>query len=100
MGSTSAGSTAKESPELCPSAKLCNAVDTDRILVHERRFQRIVNANDANRASGTPGYDASADYVAGKLRAAGYEVSVQPLAFPFFREVGTTSFLRTGVDPD
>lgn len=42
---------------------------------HLRALQRIADANGGNRAAGTPGYDASIDYVAGKLRAAGYEVS-------------------------
>jgi hypothetical protein len=38
-------------------------------------------------ASGTPGYDASADYVAGRLRAAGYTVTEQEFVFPFYREL-------------
>mgnify|MGYP003292022389 CR=1 FL=1 len=37
----------------------------------ERVFQRIANQNGGPRASGPPGYEASADYVAGRLRAAG-----------------------------
>ena len=34
--------------------------------------------------------DASADYVAGRLEAAGYDVSLQEFAFPFFQDLGTT----------
>ena len=33
-------------------------------MAHERVFQRIANQNGGTRASGTPGYDASATYVA------------------------------------
>lgn len=69
------------------SAKLRQAVDPAGILVHERRLQRIANANDGNRGAGTSGYDASADYVAGKLRDAGYRVTEQPFEFPFFQEL-------------
>lgn len=69
------------------SSKLRQAVDPAGILVHERRFQRIANANDGNRAAGTSGYDASAGYVAGKLRDAGYKVTEQPFEFPFFQEL-------------
>ena len=55
--------------------RLRNAVTVGGILSHERVFQRIANQNGGTRASGTPGYDASADYVAGRLRAAGYTVT-------------------------
>ena len=54
------------------------------ILQHERALQRIANQNGGTRASGTPGYDASARYVARKLRQAGYKVTVQEFTFPFF----------------
>ena len=39
------------------------------------RLQRIANQNDGTRASGTPGFDASAKYVVKKLRKAGYKVT-------------------------
>lgn len=84
----------KPSSALKDSAKLRRAVDPAGILVHERRFQRIANANEGTRASGTPGYDASADYVANKLRGAGYKVEVQPFTFPYF-EVVNQSFSQT-----
>jgi hypothetical protein len=57
------------------------------ILSHERVFQRIANQNGGTRASGTPGYEASADYVAGRLRAAGYTVTGQEFVFPFYQEL-------------
>lgn len=44
----------KPSSALKDSSKLRKAVDPAGILVHERRFQRIANANDGTRASGTP----------------------------------------------
>jgi Zn-dependent M28 family amino/carboxypeptidase len=67
--------------------RLRNAVTVGGIMAHQRVFQRIANQNDSTRASGTPGYDASADYVASRLRAAGYEVTEQEFVFPFFREL-------------
>ncbi|MEV4223036.1 M28 family metallopeptidase [Nonomuraea sp. NPDC049725] len=48
---------------------------------HLKTFQALATANGGNRAAGTPGYDASRDYVAGKLRQAGYKVSLQPINF-------------------
>ena len=65
--------------------KLRTAVTVNGILEHERAFQRIANTNGGTRASGTPGYDASAKYVAGRLKNAGYKVTVQEFTFPFFR---------------
>ena len=53
---------------------------------HLKAFQDIANANGGTRASGTPGYAASRDYVAGLLKKAGYNVTVQPFDFPFFEE--------------
>ena len=67
--------------------RLRNAVTVGGILSHERVLQRIANQNGGTRASGTPGYDASADYVAGRLRAAGYTVTEQEFVFPFYREL-------------
>jgi hypothetical protein len=67
--------------------RLRNAVTVGGILGHERVFQRIANQNGGTRASGTPGYDASVDYVARRLRAAGYEVSLQEFTFPFYQEL-------------
>jgi hypothetical protein len=40
--------------------RLRDAVTVGGILAHERVFQRIANQNGGTRASGTPGYDASA----------------------------------------
>jgi hypothetical protein len=56
------------------------------IAIHLSALAEIAQANSGNRASGTDGYDASADYVADQLAAMGYEVSRQPVDFIFFRE--------------
>jgi Zn-dependent M28 family amino/carboxypeptidase len=69
------------------TTRLRNAVTVGGILSHERVFQRIANQNGGTRASGTPGYEASADYVAGRLRAAGYTVTEQEFVFPFYQEL-------------
>ena len=88
--------------------KLRKAVTVADILQHERAFQRIANDNDGTRASGTPGYNASADYVVRKLRQAGYQVQRQTFTFPFFQELApaelsevspTARTLRQGPSP-
>jgi Zn-dependent M28 family amino/carboxypeptidase len=50
------------------------------IREHLVALQAIASRNDGNRLAGTPGYDASARYVARRLRAAGYAVRFQELA--------------------
>ncbi len=57
------------------SKKLRDAVTINGVLAHERALQQIANLNGGTRASGTPGYDASAAYVAERLRRAGYRVA-------------------------
>ena len=72
------------------TSKLRKAVTVSGILQHERALQRIANNNDGTRASGTPGYKASANYVVKKLRKAGYKVKRQTFTFPFFNELAPT----------
>jgi Zn-dependent M28 family amino/carboxypeptidase len=67
--------------------KLLECVSVDGVFEHLEALQAIADANGGTRASATPGYDASADYVAGLLADAGYEVTRQEFDFPFFEEV-------------
>ena len=53
---------------------------------HLRALQDIASANGGNRAAGTTGYDRSAEYVAERLREAGYAVRFETFDFPFFEE--------------
>ena len=86
MGVISCG--ASETPRPPDRAdELREAVTTEGVMQHARRFARIAEENGGNRAAGTPGYDASAEYVADTLRDAGYEVTVQPFDFPYFEEL-------------
>lgn len=55
-------------------ARLMSTVSGDGAFAHLERLQQIADANGGNRALGTPGYDASVDYVAQTLRDAGFTV--------------------------
>ncbi len=79
--------------------KLRQAVTVGGILAHERVFQRIANQNGGTRASGTPGYAASAAYVQQRLEAAGYEVSQQEFTFPFFRDLSEPTLSQVSPTP-
>jgi Zn-dependent M28 family amino/carboxypeptidase len=82
------------------SSKLRKGVTVQGITQHLQALQNIATANGGTRASGTPGYAASRDYVAGRLHAAGLNVSIQQFDFAFFRKTGPASFSRTSDDPD
>jgi Zn-dependent M28 family amino/carboxypeptidase len=79
--------------------KLRNGVTVNKILGHERVLQRIANENEGTRASGLPGFDASAAYVSQRLRAAGYKVTLQEFTFPFFRELGPATLSQVSPTP-
>jgi Zn-dependent M28 family amino/carboxypeptidase len=82
------------------SRKLREAVTAEGIGQHLQALQAIATANGGTRASGTPGYAASRDYVVDRLEAAGLDVTVQQFDFDFFRKTGPASFSRTSDDPD
>jgi Zn-dependent M28 family amino/carboxypeptidase len=73
-------------------------VTTDAMVVRLRSLQQIADANDGNRASGTPGYQASVDYIADALRSKGFDVQTPefelrlPFADPPTVTVGGANF--------
>ncbi|MFI6170505.1 M28 family metallopeptidase [Nocardia sp. NPDC051052] len=81
-----------------PERQLADSVQAPNIKRHLQEFQKIADANGGTRASGTPGFDKSRDYVAGKLRGAGYQVTVQQFDFPFFQEKSTAAMAQ--ISPD
>src|SRR5262245_9790108 len=81
------------------AAKLRKAVTVQGMRAHEQALQNIASANGNTRASGTPGFDRSVEYVVGQLEAAGYHPQVQPFDFPFFEETGPAAFQRISPSP-
>jgi hypothetical protein len=60
-----------------------NHVTLEGIREHQAAFQAISDVNGGNRVAGSPGYDASAQYVYDRMAAAGYNVSFQEFTFNF-----------------
>jgi Zn-dependent M28 family amino/carboxypeptidase len=81
------------------SSALREHVTVDGILEHERALQLIADRFDGTRTSGSPGYDASADYVARKLRSAGLNVTRQRFPFRFFDEPSPPAMARVSPEP-
>jgi len=65
-------------------AKLVECVTVEGVREHQAAFQAIADANNGIRTSGTPGYDASVDYVVGRMTDAGYVVTTQEFDFQTF----------------
>ncbi|PXX56328.1 Zn-dependent M28 family amino/carboxypeptidase [Nocardia tenerifensis] len=76
-------------PSAPSEGQVADTIQASAVNQHLEKFQSIANANGRTRAAGTPGYDASRDYVAGELRRAGYQVTLQPFTFQSFRERST-----------
>ncbi|WP_243790925.1 M28 family peptidase [Saccharopolyspora gloriosae] len=62
-------------PASAAPAELGAQVEVDAVHRHLVALQRIADTHDGNRASGRDGYEASVDYVAAKLRGAGFDVT-------------------------
>ena len=77
---------------------LRSAVTVAGVMQHEQALQAIANANGGTRASGTPGYAASVDYVAGLLTGAGYDVTIQNFTYDQFI-LNSSAFQRVSPDP-
>lgn len=63
------------------SAKLVKAVTAKNIVKHLQALQKIADQNDGNRASGTSGHVASAEYVEWVLKKNGYTTERQPFSY-------------------
>jgi hypothetical protein len=54
---------------------MANKVTADGMYTHLRKLQEIADANRGSRAEGTPGYDASVDYIVQVLKDKGFDVA-------------------------
>jgi Peptidase family M28/PA domain len=79
--------TAAGSAEAVTPAALERAVTQQGLVSHLRELEAIADANGGTRESGSPGYDASVDYVVRTLREAGYRPTVQRLKVALSRDV-------------
>ncbi|QIV81416.1 M28 family metallopeptidase [Mycolicibacterium frederiksbergense] len=68
------------------------SLSTDAMMGHLTRLQEIADQHDGNRAMGTPGYQASVDYVVNLLRAKGFDAKTEEfeVRLPFAEEPDVT----------
>ncbi|WP_353510398.1 M28 family metallopeptidase [Intrasporangium sp.] len=78
---------------------LLECVTLDGVREHQAALQQIADDNNGTRASGTPGYDASADYVAERLQAAGWNVTRQEFNYQAFINLAPAVVERVSPNP-
>lgn len=83
------GSYAYAGPKSCDTrvnntpAKLLECITLDGVRRHQAALQSAADANGGIRAAGTPGYDASVEYVVSVLEAAGYTPELNEFDYVF-----------------
>ena len=85
------------------TSALRDAVTVAGIEEHQAALEAIANANIfegiPTRATGTPGHEASVDYVVDKMTAAGFNVSLQPFDADIFFEQAPAAFEQISPNP-
>ncbi|GAA3694394.1 M28 family metallopeptidase [Terrabacter ginsenosidimutans] len=76
---------------------LLECMDLTGVREHQSALQAIADANGSTRVSGSPGYNASVDYVEARVKAAGWKVTRQ--AFDFQTFVSLTPSVLAQVSP-
>ncbi|QRY53435.1 M28 family metallopeptidase [Mycolicibacterium septicum] len=84
LGAALAGCSAQPSPKAVEPQELAGKITVDAMFTHLRKLQEIADSHGGNRAVGSPGYEASVDYVAQLLRDKGFDVQT-----PEFERMGT-----------
>jgi Zn-dependent M28 family amino/carboxypeptidase len=79
--------------------RIARAVTSEGLHAHLAALQHIADVNGGTRASGTPGYNASVDYVVEQLRQAGYEPQLQRVRYTDSHELTPPELARVSPDP-
>ncbi|MCA9688363.1 MAG: M28 family peptidase [Myxococcales bacterium] len=99
------GCGAQTSPEssdagdgVCTPA-LADSLTADGLREHLAALSELAAEHGGNRAAGTAGYDASLDYVEGRLEAAGYAVSRRAFEYPEYVFYGPSALEQRAPEP-
>ena len=82
------------------ATRLADAVSVQGLRAHLAALERIAEDNDGTRASGTPGYDASVDYVVEQLEEAGYEPRLHRFRYVDSHEVAPAEVAQLSPDAE
>lgn len=84
------------SPTPIPEVDLPGAIDALALREHLEALERIADEHDGVRTAGTPGYEASVDYVVAQLTAYGYQVETPTFSTASYRELPGSSISVAG----
>ncbi|WP_224386509.1 M28 family peptidase [Pseudonocardia sp. ICBG1293] len=98
-GCTAATPATAPPPAGALSQQVTGAATGEAAIPHLAALERIADDNGGNRAAGTPGYDATVDYVAGVLRDAGFDVTTPTYDAGDGRELRNVVARTRGGDP-
>ena len=98
MATTIAGIGVAPAQDQVNTSRLRRAVSASGILQHLQELQEIADDNGGTRVAGSRGYKESVDYVAERLKKAGYKVSRQNFSFDLFVE-NSSAFERVSPNP-
>lgn len=79
-----------------PGRELAGKVTVDGMRAHLDKLAGIATGNSGSRAVGTPGYDASVDYVAGVLRDKGFDVQTPEFTKVIQTDIGDPTLTISG----
>ena len=77
------------------TSALREAVTVEAVRAHQAEFQEFADLSSGTREASTLGYELSADYVAGLMEAAGYEVTRQEFDYNFYEELDAPTVVGT-----
>jgi Zn-dependent M28 family amino/carboxypeptidase len=78
--------------------ELRDAIDPADILADLEELQSIADSNGGTRSAGSRGHEASVDFVERELRAAGFDVTLQPVTLAAFSQDSASVLSIDGTD--
>ena len=81
------------------TTNLRHALKVSAIRDHQRALWQIAKQYGGTRASSTPGYTASVEYIVSQLPKGAYRITRQEFDFPYFEEVSPSEFAQTAPVP-
>ena len=84
--------------EISQTQGLRKAMTLEGVRAHQAAFQMHSDLNGGNRVGGSPGYEASANYVTARAEAAGYTTSDHFFDFVFNADATPPTLIQTAPD--
>ncbi len=91
---------AAQADDISESKGFRKGVTLAGVREHQAAFQAISDASGGNRVGGSPGFNASRDYVMERMEDAGYEVSLHSFTFVYNADATPPTLSQVSPDSD